>query len=288
MATRTYPYPFVKWAGGKTRMARHILERMPAQINKYFEPFAGGASLFFELSRQKRFRRAALGDMNPELMNAFRIIKDDVDGLIQELASPGYEYDKKRYLAIRSLNVSNQTDVERAARFIYLNKTCFNGLYRVNQSGEFNVPFGLFKDPVICDAENLRAVSKALRKAKLVEKHFDWVLKEARPGDVVYFDPPYIPLSETSNFTSYTGAGFGLAEHTHLSIIFSELAGKGVTTILSNSSTTTAKQLYRDHEIIRLTGSRCIGGPADYRKPVEEIMVVANAPLQTSMQASLQ
>jgi DNA adenine methylase len=275
MAQRAYPYSFVKWVGGKSKMARHILERLPLHFNRYFEPFLGGGAVFFELSRQKRFKRASLGDMNPELMNAFRTVQDDVSGLIRELHMDcKYIYNKKTYLKIRAQDTKDWTPVARAARFIYLNKTCFNGLYRVNGSGKFNVPFGTYKDPVICDEPNLRAVSKALKNVKLIEKRFEWVLQLAKPGDAVYFDPPYLPISETSKFTGYTEGGFGLVDHTFLSCVFDELANRGVAVVLSNS--TAARELYKKHEIVDLVGGRSVGGPAEYRKPVKEIMVVAN------------
>lgn len=275
---REVPFPFVRWAGGKSRMTRHILPHIPMKINRYFEPFLGGGALFFELSRQRRFRRASLGDMNLELMNAYNMVRDNVDELIDELSNCSvYTYDKKSYLGMRSIDHSTLSALKRAARFIYLNKTCFNGLFRVNSKGQFNVPFGDYKDPVICDQENLKAVSKALKNVRLIEKSFEWVEKEAKPGDVVYLDPPYLPISSTSNFTKYTESGFGVEQHARLSITFSRLADRGVCTILSNSSSKEVRRLYRDFDIIELTGSRNIGGPAEYRRPVSELMIVANS-----------
>lgn len=270
------PYPFIKWAGGKGRMISHIAPRIPDKFGRYFEPFLGGGAVFFELSREKRIKRAILGDMNPELMNAYRTVKDNVEDLISELCEGGYSYTKENYLSVRKWDTEVLSDVRRAARFVFLNRTCFNGLYRVNRKGGFNVPFGKYENPVVCDAVNLRSVSAALSKTRLVEKSFDYVAREARAGDVVYMDPPYYPLSGTSKFVSYTEGGFGLEEHTRLSIVFRQLADKGVTAILSNSFCPTTVSLYRDFEILELTGSRNVGGPADYRQPVREIMVVAN------------
>jgi len=271
---RESPYPFIKWLGGKSKMTKHILERLPLKFNTYFEPFLGGGAVFFELFKQNRFKRAVICDTNPELANAYAMIKGDVDGLIRELRSGRYFYDRKRYLKIRSENPNSQTPVKRAARFIYLNRTCFNGLYRVNRNGQFNVPFGQYTDPVICDKENLQEIARALKITKISERGFEHVLKEAKPGDVVYFDPPYLPVSKTAYFTGYTEERFGIIDHTLLSLVFDQLAERGISIILSNSWS--SRDLYENHEVVRLIGGRCVGGPTEYRNPVEEIMVVAN------------
>ena len=271
------PRPFLKWAGGKSRMLPHILERIPSTFGRYFEPFLGGGAVFFELKKQKRFKKAFLGDANQDLVNTYVTIRDSLDDLIAELSNERYTYNKKSYLSIRE-NSGSSDSIIRAAEFIYLNKTCFNGLYRVNKEGKFNVPFGSYKDPVILDQDNLRAVSKALRGVRINHDDFDWILKEPKPGDVVYFDPPYLPISKTSKFTSYTEGGFGESDHFRLAYTFGKLADKGVTVILSNSSSEETRKLYSNWEIVELVGARNVGGPAEYRKPVREIMVVANAP----------
>ena len=252
-------------------MKTHILERLPLKFNTYFEPFIGGGAVFFELAKQNRFKRASIGDSNHELINAYKVIKSNVDGLIAEMNSGSYEYSRKRYLEIRSEDPTNKEHLKKAARFLYLNRTCFNGIYRVNLNGKFNVPFGKYKDPVICDEKNLRAVSNVLKLSRIVEKNFDFVLNEAGPGDVVYFDPPYLPISKTSNFTSYTAERFSLEDHTYLSLVFDQLVERGVSVILSNSIS--ARELYEDHEVLELVGGRCVGGPTEYRNPVKEIIV---------------
>lgn len=293
---RETPYPFVKWAGGKGRMLGHILPRMPHRIDRYFEPFVGAGALFFELTRQKRFKSAHLGDVNPELMNAYRVLKDapaerELRFLLSTVYSgPGAVYgnDRDSFLKARSSSTDSMTPAERAARFIYLNRTCFNGLYRVNKSGRFNVPFGRYKDPTICDSPNLEAVSKSLRKASLHEQSFQWVEKKARPGDVVYLDPPYMPISETSKFTSYTDGGFTRDDQVALAMTFARLADKGVCVILSNSAAKDIYRLYRDYEIVELMGARNVGGPASYRKPVKELMVLANASAASHPEAAVQ
>lgn len=276
---RETPYPVVKWAGGKTRVMGHIVSRLPEKIDRYFEPFLGGGALFLELSRQKRFGRAVVGDENPELMNAYKVIRTSVRDLVAELRNGGYEYDKTRYLEVRALDALSLDPVPRAARFIYLNKTCFNGLYRVNGEGRFNVPFGKYKAPVICDEENLLAVSKAMKKARIVEDDFEHQVQGAKAGDFVYFDPPYLPISDTSSFTSYTKGGFSLGDHVRLSLLFRELAQKGVSVILSNSEHPTVRRLYGDFEMVTITGPRTVGGPAEFRKSVSEVLVMANVPL---------
>lgn len=282
---REPPYPIVKWAGGKTRVMGHIMPRIPESVGRYFEPFLGGGALFLELSRQKRFARAVLGDENPDLMNAYRSVRDSVDELVAELRGGNYAYDKSRYLEVRAEDASSMGPVARAARFLYLNKTCFNGLYRVNGEGRFNVPFGRYKDPVICDEANLRAVSKSLRKARLVEDDFEHQVHGAKAGDLVYFDPPYLPISATSSFTGYTKAGFGLADHVRLSLLFRDLAERGVCVILSNSEHPTVRRLYGDFETVELTGPRTVGGPADFRKSVPEVLIVANGrPVEAAAQ----
>ena len=275
MNCRMTPHSFIKWAGGKGRMTSHIIQHMPSGTFRYFEPFAGGAAVFFELFRQKRVTRAVLGDNNPDLMNAYRVIKSSVDELIQELQSGYYVYDKTSYLKIRSQAPTEA--VVKAARFIYLNRTCYNGLYRVNKDGGFNVPFGTYDNPKICDATNLRAVSLSLRKVKLVEKSFSESVREAKKGDVVYLDPPYFPISATSNFTAYTKSGFGLKEHTELAMVFANLADRGVCTIMSNSAAPTVRRLFRDYNIIELRGARSVGGSSGCRKSVTEVMISANA-----------
>lgn len=275
---RETPYPYVKWAGGKGRMLGHIVPRVPQSFGRYFEPFLGAGALYFELARQGRIKNAYLGDTNTELMNAYRVLKAGASALVEELSDKSvYLYDRDAFMGARAADPAGMSDVKRAARFIYLNRTCFNGLYRVNKDGRFNTPFGTYKDPVICDSENLLAVGKALRRASLIESSFEWVEKRARAGDVVYFDPPYMPLSGTSKFTAYTEEGFGLVQHRLLSMTFASLARKGVCVILSNSATPEVRSLYRDYEIVELQGARNVGGPASYRKPVTELMVVANA-----------
>ena len=270
---KTPPYPFIKWAGGKARMAKHVIKRLPEEINTYYEPLVGGGAVYFELAKKEKFKRAILADTSPELVNTWNIIKKDVENLIKELRKAKYEYEKKAFLSIRALDLNDLNNIQRAARFIYLNKTCFNGLYRVNLKGQFNTPFGKYKNPVICDANNLKAVSKCLKKTTIKKADFAKVCQKAKAGDAVYFDPPYIPISKTSKFTSYTTNRFIDEDHDRLAKLFRELGDKGVRVVLSNSSAPYAIKIFKDFDIDHLIGTRSIGGPAEYRNSAKEILV---------------
>jgi len=269
---KTPPYPFLKWAGGKGRVASRILARLPESINTYYEPFLGGGAIFFELAKEKRFKRAVLSDMNPALINCWQVIQANVESLIRELQKSQYKYEKKTYLKIRAADISTFSDVQKAARTIYLNKTCFNGLYRVNSQGNFNVPFGKYSNPTICDESNLTAVSQALKGVEIKICEFN-VAEKAKIGDAVYFDPPYLPISATSKFTAYTELGFGLEDHEKLAGLFQHIGKKGVRCVLSNSAAKKAIELYSDFDMDKFIGTRSVGGPVDFRKPAGEIIV---------------
>lgn len=277
MSTRTLPYPLLKWAGGKGRVMSHIITRLPEKINTYYEPFLGGGAIFFELARQGRFKKAVIGDLNVELMNTYQMVQTRTEDLIAELKNGKYEYNKTNYLKIRALDPKDLFALERAARFVYLNRTCFNGLYRVNGQGKFNVPFGRYKNPVICDEANIRAVSETISHVELKADDFEKIVAGAQPGDVVYFDPPYLPLSDTAKFTAYNTGGFLLSDHQRLAALFRRLSDAGVCCILSNSYAPITLDLYKDFEIMELMGPRNVGGPAEYRKPVKEIIVFGGA-----------
>jgi DNA adenine methylase len=257
-------------------MIGHIIPRMPPKIETYYEPFLGGGAVFFELARQKRFARAVIGDCNEELINTYRVIKNNVDELIKELQTGDFKYAKANYLRVRAIAPKDLSNLERAARFIFLNRTCFNGLYRVNsKTGAFNVPFGKYKNPVICDEPNLRAISDALKNVEVMRTDFLSIVDGAKEGDAVYFDPPYVPTSKTSKFTSYTMRGFDEADHRRLAECFDKLSGQGVCCVLSNSFAPLVIELYDKYGMTKLMGARSIGGPASYRKPAEEIVVSA-------------
>jgi DNA adenine methylase len=241
--------PFIKWAGGKGQLLPDLLRYMPKNFRRYHEPFAGGAALFFSLYTSGTIPRGGvLSDYNSELIDCYRTVRDQVDALIELLWQHASQHSQDYFLEVRSWDRQpgflQRSLVERTARMIFLNRTCYNGLYRLNRRGQFNAPFGHYKNPLICDPENLRAVSQALQNIDLATGDFADVRHRAQPGDLVYFDPPYVPVSATASFTSYTGQGFGEAEQHRLAELFFELAARGVHVMLSNSATPLAKELY--------------------------------------------
>jgi DNA adenine methylase len=263
--------PVLKWAGGKSRSLPHISAALPASINRYYEPFVGGAAVFFSLSTQQRFKRAVLSDQNPALIDVYRAVKHHVDDLIEALGR--HRYDREEYYRVRALDPSTMDLPERAARVIFLNKTGYNGLYRVNSRGQFNVPFGRHKAPTICDPTNLRAAQKALAKVRLNVGDFEETCEDAQPGDAVYFDPPYDPLSKTASFTAYHKEEFGRSDHERLARTFARLARKGVAVVLSNSYTAFTKDLFSDWVTKKVSVSRPINSKASARGAVHELLV---------------
>ena len=269
------PRPFLKWAGGKRQLLPALLSRLPpaGSIGAYHEPFVGGGALFFALYRAGWLdgRPVHLSDSNEELINAYRVIRDDVNRLLDRLEVHKAKHDKDYYYEVRA-DVP-EDPVDRAARTIYLNKTCFNGLYRVNSKGLFNVPIGRNANPLIVDRANLVAVSKALRDLDIRVASFEDVLQRAKKGDFVYFDPPYDPVSRSANFTSYGKHGFGPGDQEHLAEVFALLAERGVKALLSNSSTDFIKRLYARFTIEEIPANRAINSKASRRGPVMEVLV---------------
>lgn len=263
------PKPFVKWAGGKRKLVPAIREVMPKQFNYYYEPFVGGGALFFALEP----KRAVLSDINLKLMNTFAGVRDDVGSVITALRK--LKNNKTCYLRIRERNFECGTAAQRAAEFIYCNKIGFNGLYRVNRSGQFNVPFGRYENPTICDEDNLRAASRALQGVELLMRSFKAVEIHASAGDFVYFDPPYAPLSATSNFTAFDAEGFGDAEQTELRDVALKLKQRGVSVVLSNSSAPMIRELYspRHWKIREVEQARAINSKSDRRGKVTELLI---------------
>ena len=277
---RKPPYPFVKWAGGKTKAASLILQRLPEKINTYYEPMIGGGAILIALAKEKRFQKAVISDTNPELINAWKVVKGNVEPLILALQNPKLAYNKQAFLKVRSENTDAMDSVDRAARFIYLVRVSFNGLYRVNKEGKFNAPFGRYKDPIICDIDNLKAMSELLKSVTIYEQGYNATVAPAKLGDAVYFDPPYLPISETSSFTAYTKEGFSLEDHQKLASKFKKLGENGVRVVLTNSVSPETKRLFGKFDIDYFTGKRSIGGPVEYRKDAQE-MVVFHGPKVT-------
>lgn len=242
-------------------------------FKRYHEPFVGGAALFFELSAAGRLPKGAmLSDTNPNLVETYQGVQKHVEKVIALLEAHAARHSKDHYYATRA--AVPKTLPERAARIIYLNRTCFNGLYRENSTGGFNVPMGRYDNPRICDAPNLRAVAAALRKAEIDCRPFETVLDGAKPGDLVYFDPPYHPVSKTSSFTAYAKGGFGEEEQRRLAQVFRELTERGVKAILSNSMTDFVRELYADFRIDAVDATRRVNSKADRRGKIPEALVV--------------
>ena len=242
MTSRALPRPFVKWVGGKTQLLDDLLRHIPSQFGCYHEPFLGGGALFFALHREGRIRRAAISDLGPELIDAYLAVRDRVEEVIAALST--YPYRKGFYYQLRAQDPWAMSLPKRAARMIYLNKTGYNGLYRVNRKGQFNVPFGRYKRPKVCDAANLRAGSEALNGVEVSCASFERVLDRAKAGDLVYLDPPYVPLSRTASFTSYQADRFGQEEQVRLRDVCLMLTDRGIKVMLSNSATDLVRELY--------------------------------------------
>ncbi len=274
---RPIPRPFLKWAGGKTNLLPVLLAHVPPAFGGYWEPFLGGGALFFALYRAGRLRAAVLSDINAELIDTYRAIQQEVTAVIAHLNR--YPHNADFYYALRARDPWQMPRAERAARMIYLNKTGYNGLYRVNKRGQFNVPFGRYKHPNYRDVANLQAVSQALQIARLEVHSFEWVVDACQPGDFVYFDPPYDPVSATARFTQYHASGFGRAEQRRLAEVFVALGKKGVRVMLSNADTPFIRDLYagRGH-LIAVQAPRFINSKGRGRGPQPELLILNYPP----------
>ena len=270
--------PFVKWAGGKRQLRNDIYNNLPNDFNRYFEPFVGGGAIFFELLTPS----STINDYNIELINTYEVIRDDVDSLIGILKEHKENNSKEYYLKIREMDrrddFSKQNKVVKAARFIYMNKTGFNGLYRVNSKNQFNVPYGRYKNPNIVNEQSLREISKFLsnENIKILNGDFEHAVINAKKDDFIYFDPPYAPLTdEGNNFVSYTDKGFNHEEQVRLRDLFIELDKKGCYVMLSNSSTPLIHDLYKDYkENIQIVGAkRSINSKGSGRGKVDEVLI---------------
>lgn len=271
--------PFVKWVGGKRQLLKQFRDRelyppkgFDTSKNTYFEPFVGGGAVFFDLLPEK----SVLSDLNKELVVTYNVIKNNVDKLIQSLKK--HKISKEYFLNIRAKQINKLSDVEIASRFIYLNRTGFNGLYRVNKQGQFNVPFGKNKNPLICDEKNLKKVSIALKKVSIVHEDYKNVLKKAKKGDFIYFDPPYYPVNKTSSFTSYTSDSFLEREQIELRNIFFKLHKKGCFVMLSNSDTLLINKIYSEFKdkkinINKVYAGRSVNSKGNGRGKITEVLI---------------
>ncbi len=270
--------PFLKWAGGKRSLLPQLLALAPGRIETYYEPFLGGGALFFALEAEGRFQHAVLSDSNEELINAYIQVRDRVDDVIDALSVHQRKYDAASdradyYYTIRAKRLT--CDLGGAANLIFLNKTCFNGLYRVNSKGEFNVPHGRYTQPAICDEAILRATSQALQGAELHVSDFDVAELRAASGDFVYYDPPYVPLSDTANFTSYTAKEFGASEQRRLASSARTARRNGADVLLSNSAHPDVMRLYESEmfRLERVQASRAISARASGRGRTAEYLI---------------
>ncbi len=263
--------PFLRWAGGKRQLLPELRKHIPPVYGAYHEPFLGGGALFFDLLPA----RAVLSDANERLIRTYRGVKNFPENVIGQLEYAAANFTPEFYAAVRAQDPDHLGDVGVAAWFIFLNKTCFQGLYRVNKSDHFNVPIGKFKTPpTICDHTRLRACSAALAGASIRSDDFRFVSDHAEPGDFVYFDSPYVPVSDTSDFTGYTADGFTANDQSELRDLALELKSKGVHVLLSNASVPQVHQLYASGFEMRVVPARrALNSKASGRGPVGEVII---------------
>ena len=265
--------PFVKVSGGKRKLVPLIKEVMPNKFGSYHEPFVGGGALFFNLQPKKAF----LSDLNAKLINVYLALREDVEQVVKKLKK--LQYDPRVFQKVREHNFERGDMFQQAADYIYANKSCFNGIYRVNQSGQFNVPFGRYTNPTICDEEGLYNAGKALQGVTIRWEPFEKVLGRAKKGDFVYFDPPYAPISATSDFTSFTKQGFGSDDQVKLRDVALELKKRGVHVVLSNSNASLIRDLYcrganRKNFLVReIKAARSINSDGEKRGDVTELLI---------------
>ncbi len=271
--------PFIKWVGGKTQLLSQFKKLYPLRYNNYFEPFIGGGAFFFYLAPRKK---AHLNDINKALIWTYKNIKKSPKRIINLLEVLQKNYYKKGgrerenfYYSIREkYNDLPNGNFKKSAYLIFLNKTCFNGMYRENSEGKFNVPFGRYKKPRILDKENLLALPKTLKNAVLTAVDFENAVEKAKKGDFVYFDPPYYPLTQTANFTDYSGNGFSKDEQIRLKNLFTKLDKKGCFVMLSNSYTDFIRNLYKGYNRIIVTASRAVNCKAEGRGKIRELVIL--------------
>ncbi|NUP07066.1 MAG: DNA adenine methylase [Polyangiaceae bacterium] len=271
------PKPFLKWAGGKWSLAAEIAKKMPADLKGrvYREPFLGGGAMFFWLSHRVGAKRYVLSDALDDLVTTYEVVRDQPEALIAELETLRDDHSEETFYSVRDkFNGRTKKPLKRAAWLIYLNKTCFNGLYRTNRAGVFNVPMGRYANtPNIANARRIRAASEALKDVDISCAPFEELRQKAEPGDVIYLDPPYVPLTRTANFDSYAGGAFGRAQQEQLADLYRELDKRGCLLVLSNSETPEVRELYRGFEIDVITAARNISSRGSTRGSVTEVLV---------------
>ena len=275
MAKNSLISPILKWVGGKRQLLTDILPRIPENCSTYVEPFVGGGAVFFELQPKK----AIINDLNAELINVYSLVRDSPVEFLRELEHHAQRNDKDYFYKIRSmdrqLDYEQVNPIQRAARILYLNKTCYNGLYRVNSAGQFNTPYGKYKNPKIVDGAAIRAMSKYLNRKgiKICQGDYKAVLKGLRKGAFVYFDPPYLPLSSSASFTGYTQGGFTYKQQQELKRECDKLRKRGIAFLLSNSDCPEIRQLYSDYTIVTVKAKRNVNSNGSARGEINEVLI---------------
>ncbi len=273
--------PFIKWVGGKGKLVPELVKLFPKKFNNYFEPFVGGGALFYEVKQKNEIAFSSINDINKKLIIAYKQIQQNPDKLISELKKIESKYkkllpeeQKEYFYSIRKkYNEEKLNDIIISSYLIFLNKTCFNGMYRENSKGGYNIPFGDQRNPTICNEENIINVSSCLKDTEINNLPFEEAIKKCKKGDFIYFDPPYYPTNITSSFTSYNKDYFGSIEQEKLRDIFVELDKKGCFVMLSNSDTEFIKNLYKDFNINYIYAARSINSKASKRGKIKEIVV---------------
>ena len=271
--------PFIKWVGGKRGLLEQLIPLFPKEFKNYHEPFLGGGAVFFELYSKGllKNKKVYLSDINSELINTYNVVKNNPKELINNLEDFKEKHNKEFYYKIREVDRKEEfktlTNIERATRFIYLNKTCFNGLYRVNKKNQNNVPMGSYKNPKICDIDTIYSASYALQNATILNVSYKEVLNYATKDDLVYFDPPYYPLTATASFTSYSEFEFLDKEQEELFNIFQELSNKGCQVFHSNSDTEFINELYKNYTIEKIQANRFINSKSSGRRKINENLI---------------
>lgn len=272
------PKPFVKWAGGKRQLIPTLNQNLPESFGTYYEPFLGGGALLFHILTDKNGQKCSISDLNSDLVLAYTTIRDRIDTLIASLKNHEKNYLKDSASYYYSIRESNpRSEIEKTSRLIFLNRTCFNGLYRVNSKGKFNVPLGKYSNPNIVNEENIRAVSHILQSSRISIKcrDFEAVLRDAKKGDLVYFDPPYQPVSATANFTSYTNKDFTYDDLTRLAELCLKLDSRGCKVLLSNSDSKEVADIFSKSpwKITRIEANRSINSNSKKRTGHFELLI---------------
>ena len=272
------PKPFVKWAGGKRQLIPILNQNLPESFGTYYEPFLGGGALLFHILTDKNGQKCSISDLNSDLVLAYTTIRDRVDSLIASLKNHEKNYQKDSESYYYSIRESNpRSEIEKTSRLIFLNRTCFNGLYRVNSKGKFNVPLGKYSNPNIVNEENLYAVSNILQSSRISIKcrDFEAVLRDAKKGDLIYFDPPYQPTSATANFTSYTNKDFTYDDLTRLAELCLKLDSRGCNVLLSNSDSKEVADIFAKNtwKITRIEANRSINSNSKKRTGHFELLI---------------